>query len=347
MISIAEYQKGLEKKVIKPVNLIHGEEEYLIKNFLDRLKELYKVSILWGNELTLEDFKRAVFIAGMFGKREAVFVYRSLDFFKNVKDYRSFASLLERIREKKVFFYVETKLTEKDIQKEPFISLSKLGDVIVAGRPDKRRVKELVKNKMERYGVRIEERALDYLLEVLSYELMLLRHETDKLILYNKSPLDLEDIKAVVVTQIEMNVFDFLDGFFLKDIERALGALGASLRSGIHPLQIFALLVSYSLKLYTAKVLTEEGKRPEEALALVDIKHRFQMHSFKKYMEKNSRKELWSLLSRLYFLDVAMKVFYSDPALSLRNFVIEYILHEEGTYYQANTGDQSGSEPEP
>ncbi|MEN3028313.1 MAG: DNA polymerase III subunit delta [Aquificaceae bacterium] len=347
MISLTEYQKTLGKREPKPVNLLHGEEEYLIKTFLDKLKELYRVRVLWGDELTLQDFEKLALTGGIFEREETLFVYRSMEFFRGIRDHKQFLSLLERIRSKKVFFCVETKLTEKELQKEPFRSLSRIGEVISAGRLDKKRIREMVKKKFQNGGIELEEGALDYLLEALSYDLMLLKGETDKLLLYGASHLSLEDIKRVVFVQREMNLFDFLDGILLKDYQKAIEALDSSLRAGIHPLQLFTLLVNSTLKLYTAKVLLEEGKKTEEALALVDIKHTLQVLNFKRYMERNSKEEIWSLLERLQLLDLTIKVYYSDPAQSIRNFVVEYMLHEKGAYHTADARDQSGFEAEP
>ncbi len=346
MINIIEYQKNLSQKTLKRVNLVFGEEEYLVKTLLDKLRNLYPVSIIWGDEVSLQDFERTITTGGIFGKEEILFVYKAMDLFEEIKDYKRFSSFLSKVRDKFIFFYVETKLTDKDLQKEPFSTIAKLGDIISANKLDRRRIRELVKNKLQKEGISIEDSALDYLLEATSYQLMILKNETDKLVLYGKPKLTLEDIKAVLVSDLEMSVFDFADGIFLKDYEKALDSLNAVLRSGMHPLQVLTLLTNYALKLYTAKNLIEEGKKPEEALSLVDVKHPFQVLNFKRYLEKNSKEELLSLLRRLYLLDISIKVYFSDPATSLRNFVVEYMLNEEVVYQEANAGDQDRAESE-
>ncbi|MCS6876121.1 MAG: DNA polymerase III subunit delta [Aquificaceae bacterium] len=338
MITIREYQKDIEKRTIKPVNLIHGEDEYLVKTFLDKLKELYKssVRVLWGDELTLEDFERLVLTGGMFGREEVLFFYRASELLKGVKDYKRLASILGRVRSKKAFLYVETKLKEKELQAEPYSTLSRLGDVITADRMDRRRVREMVKNKLTKNGISIEEKALDYMLDVTSNNLMILRGETDKIILYGKSELGLEDVKDIVFPNVELNVFDLWESFLLKEYEKTLNALRAILQEGMHPLQVFGFFVNNCIKLYTAKLLVEEGKSLQEALSLVDVKKQPQLHTFKVCLEKNSRQELEVLLGKLQRLDWSIKVFYSDPAQALEDFVIEYIIHEKGSYNKAD-----------
>lgn len=346
-MNLLEYQKNLEKKRIKPVNLIHGEEEYLVKTFLDKLRELMPVRTLWGDELNPQDFVRTISTVGMFASEEVIFLYRADELFKSIKDYRPFISYLERVKGKRVFFYVEYKLTDKDLQKEPFLSISKLGEIIYTGKLDRKRIRELVKNKLQKEGIFIEDNALDYLLEATSYQLMTLKSETDKIILYGKKHITLEDVKSIVFVDWELTIFDFVESIFLKDYEKALNSLTSILKSGTHPLQILTLLVNYTLKLYTARVLTEGGQDVEKALSEVDVKHKFQILNFKRYLTENSSEDLYSLLTRLYFLDIGIKVYFLDPAQAIREFVVEYMLHEEGSYYPSDEGNQNRTDSEP
>ena len=347
MISLLEYQKNLGKGQIKSVNLLHGEEEYLVKSFLDKLRGVIPVRVLWGDELSLEDFVGFIGTTGMFAKSEALFIYMAEEFFKGIKNYKNLISHLERLKDKKVFFYVSYKLSDKDLQKEPFLSLSRLGDVIYAGKLDKRRVRELVKNKLQKEGISIEDSALEYLLEASSYQLQILKAETDKLILYGKRNITLEDIKSMVIAEPELSLFDLSDGLFLKDYEKALSSINSILMSGMHPLQVLTFLVNYTLKLYTAKTLVENGWDVEKALSEVDVKHKFQVLNFKRYLSANSIDDLELLLKKLHLLDISIKVYYSEPAQALRKFVIEYMLHEEGTYNQTDTGNQNRVDAEP
>ncbi len=347
MISLLEYQKNLGKRQIKAVNLIHGEEDYLVKSFLDKLREVIPLRILWGDEFSLEDFIGFISTTGMFAKEEALFIYMAEEFLKGVKNYKNLISHLERSKGKKVFFYVGYKLSDKELQKEPFLSLSKLGDIIYTGRLDKKKVRDLVKNKLQKEGISIEDSALDYLLEATSYQLMTLKVETDKLILYGKNSITLEDIKYMVLAEPELSLFDLSDGLFLKDYEKALNSINSVLMAGTHPLQVLTFLVNYTLKLYTAKTLVEDDWDVEKALLEVDVKHKFQVLNFKRYLNANSIEDLNLLLKKLYLLDIGIKIYYLEPTQALREFVIEYMLHEEGTYYSADTGDEDRGISEP
>ena len=88
MISITEYQKNLSQKTLKRINLVHGEEEYLVKTLLDKLRDLYPVSIIWGDEVSLQDFERTITTGGMFGKEEILFIYKAMDLLGDIKDHK-------------------------------------------------------------------------------------------------------------------------------------------------------------------------------------------------------------------------------------------------------------------
>lgn len=329
MIKLEEYQKKLSVGTIKPVNLIFGEEDYLVKAFLDKLRAMHPVKVVWGDELSLYDFINTFTTSGMFSTAYVLFVYNADSFFEEIKDYKAFNSYLQRLGKNKVFFYIKQKLSDKDLQKEPYATISKLGDIIVAGKLDKRKVKDLVLKKFQREGISIEESALEYLLEASSYDLMLLKGETDKLILLGKKSLTLEDIKKTVVLEQELNIFEFLDALFFRNGEKALQALDSLLRSGTPPLQVLAVLVSYSLKLLTLKEAEAKGLPLENLFSELDIKSNFQVMKFKGYLSKNTLEDLWSLVKGLYFLDISLKVFFVNPEKALKDFVVKYLLHEE------------------
>ncbi|MFN3813012.1 MAG: DNA polymerase III subunit delta [Aquificaceae bacterium] len=325
-MNLLEYQKGLEKRQIKPINLIHGEDEYVIRVFMDKISTLYKLEVLWGDELDRRTLLSRLTEEEMFEKRDrVVFIKRADDFLKTIKDGTYFTSLEKKLRRTKLFLIVLQKLSKQTFEKEPFKSLSILCDVLEAKSPDKKKVRDLVEGKFQKEGIKIEQGAVDYLLEMASYNLMLLKGEVDKLVLYGKKEITLEDVKRLCVLSVEHSVFDLMEAFFTKDLESSLFLLESLYRSGMVALQIQAVLINYALKLFVSKKLVGKGLSKEEALRKVGIRHPYQIHTFKLYMEKLSMGDLSKLISNLYWLDISEKLYSADPEKSLRNLVIEYM----------------------
>ncbi|MGB9873551.1 MAG: DNA polymerase III subunit delta [Hydrogenobacter sp.] len=322
-MNLLEYQKGLENREIKPVNLVQVEDEYVLKTFIDKLSNLYEVKILWGDELDRKSFFSVFSEGEMFTKKKRVYIVkRAEELLKSIKDASYFISLTKRLKNVSIFLVVSEKLTKQQLEKEPIKTLLSVGDFLEAKVPNKKKIKEIVKNRFEKEGREIEDQALDYLLEITSYNLMELRNEVDKLLLYKEDRITIDDVKRVCVSNVEYTVFDFLDAFFNRDFEKALLSLSSLLRSGIHPLQIQAVMVSYALKLFS---LVSSGEDKEKAFAELGLTNPYLKHSFKIYAEKFSLEELKQMILRLHQLDMIEKVYFADPEESLKRFVIEYL----------------------
>ena len=327
-MDILEYQKDLEKRALKPVNLIYGEEEYLYRNFLDRLRSLYRVEVLWGDELSKEDLLNRLSEDSLFSlplQKRVLVIREADDFFKKVKDGKYIQTLVKRLKNSYVFFVVFEKLSVQDLEKEPYKSISAVGDVIELKRVDKRRVRELIKSKLEKEGITIDEQALDFLVSAADHDLLKLKNETDKILLLGKKHVTLKDIVKISPWEAQANVFDFLDALFTRSKENAIVSLSSLLRSETQPLQVFAVISNYAIKLYVAHRLIKEGEPVESALQKVDIKHPFQINKFKYYLSRTSELSLKIFISRLNLTDMRMKVFFENPEKALRNLVLEYL----------------------
>ncbi|WP_448583346.1 DNA polymerase III subunit delta [Thermocrinis sp.] len=326
-MNLLEYQKNLSLERIKPINLVQVEEEYIVSTFIEKLSGMASVRVLWGNELTLQDFINTLGEGALFEKKtqkELLFIKKGEQFIKRLKDPKLIRSLASRMKTKAVFIIIEEKLDKNSLQKEPFKTLLELGDFLEAKKLDKKKIKELVRKKVEREGKKIDEQALDYLLEITSYDLTFLKGEVEKLLLYADEKITLEDVKKVCLAQTYGNVFDFIEAFFTKDFEKVLSVLSSLYRMGTPALQIQALLVSYTLKLM---VLKKSGRDPETLLKDLGVKHPFMIHNFKRYAEYFTEKELELLIKRLYWLDFAEKVAFVPPEKALRNMIVDYFTY--------------------
>ncbi|MGC8852287.1 MAG: DNA polymerase III subunit delta [Hydrogenobacter sp.] len=322
-MNLLEYQKGLENREIKPINLVQVEDEYVLKTFIDKLSNLYEVKILWGDELDRKSFFSAFSEGEMFTKKRRVYIVKKAEeLLKSAKDTNYLISVAKRLKNVSIFLVVSEKLTKQQLEKEPIKTLLSVGEFLEAKVPNKKKIKELVKNRFEREGRKIDEQALDYLLEITSYNLMELRNEVDKLLLYKEDRITIDDVKRVCVSNVEYTVFDFLDAFFNKDLERALLYLSSLLRAGIHPLQIQAVMISYAIKLFS---LVSSGEDKEKAFVELGLTNPYVKNSFKTYAEKFSLEELKQMILRLHQLDMIEKVYFADPEESLKRFVIEYL----------------------
>jgi DNA polymerase-3 subunit delta len=153
-MNILEYQKGLKLEKIKPFNLIYCEEDYLLSVFVEKLSGLAPLRVLWGSELDLQGFLNLLGESGLFTKsqRELILVKEGEQLLKKLKDPKLIRSLANRMKTKAVFIVLKDKLDKSTLQREPYKTLLELGDFLEAKRLDKRKVREMVKSKVEKVG---------------------------------------------------------------------------------------------------------------------------------------------------------------------------------------------------
>lgn len=336
MFKVLQYQKEvLEKGKVKPVNLLYGEEEYLIGVLADKLKEVYGSSfkLAWGDETDLEDLYRLTSEGSVFSRTHdsVVFLRGFEDFLRRLgrkkRSMESFISLLKRLDRTKLFLVVERKLSSQDLSKEPFKTVSSLGDVILADKLPVSKVKEIVRRKLEREAGGIDEEALELLIDLCQGDLMVLKTETEKLVAYSEGKrITQEDVRRVCTPWGGYGIFHFLDAFFLGDLPTSLRALKDLLASGTPPLQIMTTLGNYVAKMYTTRLLLERGLDLQKALENVGVKQGFSQLKFKDYLEKLPKERLEELLEAIYRLDLSVKVYFADPQEALENFVLNFAL---------------------
>jgi len=243
---VLQYQREvLEKGKAVAVNLVHGEEEFLVKTLIEKLKSLHRdnVAVVWGDEVRPEDIYALLSEGSMFstGTDRVVVILRAEEFFRKIRGRRSLSSLthtLGKLSRAKLFFVFSRKLTPQDLSKEPLRSVAGMGHVITADKLNLSKVKEMVRRKLEREAGGVEEEAVNLLVDM-----------------------------WVCFPWESYTVFDFIDSFMKGDPEGALRALEDAYRKGIPALQIQSTLTSYALRLYTLHRLLNAGKDETQKLS--------------------------------------------------------------------------------
>lgn len=339
--SIIQFQKEF---FLKPpqerVFIIHGDEPYLIRTFLNKVKEKYgnNYTVLWGDDLTEEDFYSNLSESSLFGstKEKVVVLFNFEDFLKKLgrrKKNKDFVvKTLREVKRSYVFIVFDRKLQKQELSEEPLKSITAFGSVITASKLTKQKIKELVLKKFKEKGIKVEEKAVDYLLELSEYNLMELKLEVEKLIDYalETKELSLEEVRRLsFFLSGSANVFEFIDAFLKGESEKALVLLERLYMWGIHPLQIQKLLSSYAIKLFTLKRLVESGKDPKKAMEELGIKHDFVKQKFSEYLKANELSDLKRILSGLRRLDMFQKLYFQPPEDTFKAFVEGFLLRSK------------------
>ncbi|MDQ7038372.1 MAG: DNA polymerase III subunit delta [Aquificota bacterium] len=330
---VTTYQKEvLGKGSVKTLNLVHGEEEYLVKTLVEKIRDTFGgVRVLWGDEIEPEEVFTSLTEGGLFsGSGGSVCViFRFDDLVKRVrrrkKTLERFTSDIRKLETVRVFAIVSGKLPPEELSREPYRTFVSHGDIILADRVPRKKILEIVRRKFQREGGGIEEDALELLVDLCGGDLMVLRQEVEKILTYaGKEKITKEVVESVCSPWETGTVFDLIDAVLSRDPERALINLRALERAGIPPLQVQGAVVSYVIRLYTLAVARKRGGDPEKVLDSLGVRHSFARTKMKSYLERVSLQDLRTAVEHLYRNDRAGKVFYTSPEVTLREFILQF-----------------------
>ncbi|WP_293445020.1 DNA polymerase III subunit delta [Persephonella sp.] len=327
--SIIQLIKNFDPDQLKSVVLIYGSEDFLKKQFVNKLKEKFKVHILWGDEISFSDLKDIFSSSALFSEGNVAVLF----------DFDAFLTRLGKEEQKKLpeFFKKVSKpdrlilisKKEKLPAKEPFKAIKDLADIVVSNKLTPKAFMISLKNKIEKNGKKIDEQTLKHLSSKLKNDLWYAKQEVEKLLIYasDKESITKEDVDFVVTPKVDENVFVFLDRFFEKD-PKALKILKDLIDTSHHPFEVQSLILNQINRLLIFKTLTQKGSPSDKVLDQMKIKHPAMRGTLKKQASKVKTEDLIDMIKDLYETEKKQKVEYMDIFKAVEEFVAKWVSYE-------------------
>ncbi|SNZ10101.1 DNA polymerase III, delta subunit [Persephonella hydrogeniphila] len=325
--SIIQLIKNFDIQTLKPVVFVYGNEEFLKKQLVDKLKEKEDIHLFWGDETSYNQIKELFSNPSLFSEGNTAVLLDFESFYQRQtkEDQKEFIKLIESVHIPDRFFIISKK--EKIPVKEPYKTFKNIADKVVSQRLTPKAFMVSIKKKIEKSGKEIDDDTLKYLSSMLSNDLWYAKQEIEKLLTYlnDKRKVTKEDIDRVVTPKISENVFVFLDKFFAGEAE-AVRLLKELTETTHHPFEIQSLLLNQINRLLLFRTLIEKGKSVDFAFEKMHIKHPAVKGSIQKQASRLSKDELIQLIKELYVLEKKQKVQYEDIYKSLEQFVIKRVI---------------------
>ena len=159
------------------------------------------------------------------------------------------------------------------------------------------------------------------LLERCGCDTLLLHNALEKLLLYGKQNYELEDIKALVSINPELNVFNMSNQFVSGDLAGCLASMNEMLKASIDHTAMTQMLAGRLRALYTMKKLYETGMSENDIAMRLSQKP----YAVKKGLESTralSSKKLLDYLNQLAELDQGIKNGQTDPKEGFEQFIL-------------------------
>ena len=310
----------------KQVYLLFGEENYLKKQYKDRLT---KALISDGDTMNYAyyegkgiDVKEIIDLSEtmpFFSERRLIVIENS-GFFKNAT--AELAEYMKEIPETTYFIFVETELDKRG---KMFKAVKDKGRIVELARQDEKTLVRWIYGNVKKEGKQIAESTIYYLLSKCGTDMENLQKEMEKLFCYtlNNDVINMEDIDAICTTQITNEIFDMVNAVAEKKQKRALDRY-YDLLALIEPAMRILYLLSRQFRL-----LMEVKEMAGEGYDKKTIASKAGLHPYAvgKYIEQSrsfSQEELRKILEESVDIEERVKTGRLGDVLAVELFIVKY-----------------------
>lgn len=252
----------------KPVYLIYGDEDYLRKQYKDRMKEALvgddgmNYSYYEGKGISVKELIDLGETLPFFGERRLIVVENS-GFFSSSQE--EMAAYLKEMPETTCFVFVE-----KDVDKRNklFKAVTSLGYAANMGAPDERTLVRWIIGLLRAERRVMTEQTMNYFLGRIDTDMENIRRELDKLVVYTDGNEEItkEDVDAVCTVHTESQIFDMVQVIAEKKQAKALKLYYDLITQKEPPMKILYWITRQFNQLYQIKELQSKGY-PDHVIA--------------------------------------------------------------------------------
>ncbi|MDF2512016.1 MAG: hypothetical protein K0S04_1882 [Herbinix sp.] len=257
----------------KSFYLLYGSEEYLKKLYRDKLKKAIlqdegdmNFSHFEGSGIDPKKIAEVAQTLPFFSEKRLIIVENS-GFFKNQNE---LSELLKDTPDSTIVIFVET---EMDKRSKLFKFLRDQGTVSEMNGLDEKNLKLFVASLLEQERKKITEASITYLLDKTGSDMTNICNEVEKLISYTveRDVVTVQDIDAVVTTQITGKIFLMIDAIGSKQPNKALELYYDLLSVREKPMSILFLIIRHFNIMMQAKDLQARGFNSTSISELVGV----------------------------------------------------------------------------
>lgn len=268
--------EDISKREYKRVYLLYGEQDYLKKQYKDKLRE----AVTEGNDMNYGYFEgKRIDVGSLIEMSETLpffadyrlIVVENSGFFKGAND--TLAEYIGRIPDTTVIVFVEE---EVDKRTKLYKQVKANGYECEMSEKSPAVLEKWILDIINRNNKKITKEAADYFLSVSGTDMMNISRELEKLICYcmDREVIGIDDVRTVATEQISARIFDMIDAMGNKNQKRALEIYYDLIASKEPPMRILFMLSRQFNIMLQIKELSNSG------FAQKDIASRLSLQPF-------------------------------------------------------------------
>ncbi len=255
-------QEDIKTGQLKQMYLLYGEEDYLRKQYRDKLvaaltdeKDSMNVHFYEGKDISVGELIDLAETLPFLAERR-VLILQSSGLFKSGGE--KLAEYLTQPAQTANFVFVEK---EVDKRSKLFKTVSNGGYAAEFGLQDEKTLKRWIAGLLKKENKQITESTADYFLTKIGTDMENIRTELEKLICYciDRDVVTKEDIDAVCVTRISNHIFDMIAAIAAKQQKKALKLYYDLLALKEPPMRILFLIARQYQTLLLVKNMKQKG----------------------------------------------------------------------------------------
>lgn len=247
---------------LKNVYLLYGTEDYLKRQYRDKLKQALvepddtmNFSAYEGKDINPKELIDLSETLPFFKEKRMILVENS-GFFKNSCD--DLAEYMSQIPESTCFVFVEE---EVDKRSKLFKAASKAGSAVEFETPKEDMLVRWILGRIQREGKKITQSVMQLFLSKTGSDMENIDKELEKLICYtlDKTEITAADVEAICTGQTENKIFEMIDAISAKNQKRALDLYYDLLALKEAPMRILFLIARQFQNLLLIKSMSAKG----------------------------------------------------------------------------------------
>lgn len=247
---------------LKNVYLLYGTEDYLKRQYRDKLKhalvepdDTMNFSAYEGKDINPKELIDLSETLPFFKEKRMILVENS-GFFKNSCD--DLAEYMSQVPESTCFVFVEE---EVDKRSKLFKAASRAGSAIEFETPKEDMLIRWILGRIQREGKKITQSVMQLFLSKTGSDMENIDKELEKLICYtlDKTEISAADVEAICTGQTENKIFEMIDAISAKNQKKALDLYYDLLALKEAPMRILFLIARQFQNLLLIKSMSAKG----------------------------------------------------------------------------------------
>lgn len=265
----------------KKAYLLYGDEDYLKKNFKDRLVkalnpdgDTMNYSYFEGEGIDLAEVRDLAETMPFFAEKRVIHIAESGLFNSSSDTIEKFSEYLKDAPEYCVFIFVESSV---DKRKKLYKAVEALDGICEMTQPNDKQLAQWIGGRLKSANKTMEQAAYNEFMDRTSESMNIMATELEKLISYvgEREAITRADVDAVVTVRVESKVFDMINAMAANDLNEVLRLYHDMLAAKEPPMMILSLIVRQFRQILTMKELYASGENYDQIAARIKIKDYF------------------------------------------------------------------------